>query len=977
MKRKNLPLGLALITIALGLFAMSFSSFTNGKNAAVIGGDEQSVVTRIKSASDYLAMLRTNQSSGIINPSDYKKVQEQLAAFSSDRVEAPMKWTQLGPDNFGGRTRALLFDNQSADATVIYAAGVTGGVWKSVNTGVTWLKVNQASHNLNVSCMAQNATGHIYVGTGELFNTEMYSGLEEMGYSTGFMGTGIFKSTDGDNFQLLASTAPTFNDVNSDWAFINELAVNSTGAIFAATNTGLKYSNDEGASWTAVTDTGGTALLENAFDVKVSANGSVIAAVGNKCYLSQNGDINSFVLKSTGDSVSLPLATDVRRIEFAFAPSDPNIVYASVVDKFGSVYNIYLSEDQGATWRIILPGTTAVVIFSGTGVYNNVIEVFPTDPGRVLLGGDDLWEGRKIQETGLYSWVKISESFSGTFNPLYLHESQHAICFRPGYNTTFFVGNDGGAAIGSVTGDEYRFEVSNRNYFTTQFYNIASSGLENYVLGGAQGNGSILISGTGNTNLQGETVWGGDGGACALSLIDKNVMVVSSTGANFQRSEDAGFTYSNQFLGDFSPSGDFFNTPMALWENFNNPNSRDSLYYHARDIIPGGTRIQVLSRNSGQPFYYTTPIDVDLMPGDSIQVCDVVSSRLFIASDNLVGMTKDLHLFAQQPEWFTIADATVGFIGDPQCVAYSSDANHLFVGMRDGRVYRISNLALAYDYERADVNSSSCIVSTQEIPLFIPGTTTPITQVVTSIAVDQQNPNIVLVTLGNYGNTEYVLMTENALDEYPVFTSKQGNLPQMPVYSSLLEMSNPDLAIIGTEHGIFINENIHGSSAQWVKQDSMMGSVPVFQLQQQTVPKVADTVVLVNGSEVTTIYYPGTNNYGIIYAATFGRGLMRTNTFRKPVAIEENESNHVAVEALKIYPNPVITDVTVEFDAQMAGNIEIGLYDLMGRQVGYHTESVNKGINTITLNLDGLTPGIYVVSALNGNRRYSQKFIVN
>ena len=639
MKRKNLPLGLALITIALGLFAMSFSSFTNGEKSTVIGGDEHSVVTGIKSASDYLSLLRTNQSSGVINPGDYKKVQEQLSVFNSNRVKAPLKWTQLGPDNFGGRTRALLFDNQSADATVLYAGGVSGGIWKSVNTGVTWLKVNQTSHNLNVSCMAQNASGHLFVGTGEMFNTQMYSGLEEMGYSTGFMGTGIYKSTDGDNFVLLSSTAPSFNNTDSDWAFINEIAVSSTGALFAATNTGLKFSNDEGNNWVTATDTGGTVLSENTFDVKVSSNGGVIAAVGNKCYLSLTGDVSSFVLKSTGDSVGLPLATDVRRIEFAYAPSDPNIVYASVVDKFGSVYNIYLSEDQGETWRVILPGTTAVVIFSGTGVYNNVIEVFPEDPGRVLLGGDDLWEGRKIQETGLYSWVKVSESFSGTFNPLYLHESQHAVCFRPGFNNTFFVCNDGGVAIASVTGDDYRFEVSNRNYFTTQFYNIASSGMENYVLGGAQGNGSILVSGYGNTNLQGEAVWGGNGGACALSLIDRNVMVVSSVGANFQRSEDAGVTYSNQFLGDFSPSSDFFNTPMALWENFNNPNSRDSLYYHSRDTIPGGTRIQVLSRNSGQPFYYTTPIDVDLLPGDSIQVCDVVSSRLFIASDNIVGMT--------------------------------------------------------------------------------------------------------------------------------------------------------------------------------------------------------------------------------------------------------------------------------------------------------------------------------------------------
>jgi len=753
----------------------------------------------------------------------------------------------------------------------------------------------------------------------------------------------------------------------------------NSGTVFAATNNGLKYSSDKGESWLMAKDTAGTDLAGNAYDVKVSSSGSVITVVDNACYVSTGGDLNAFQLKSTGDSVSLPAANDVRRIEFAYAPSDPNMVYASVVNKFGSLYSVFLSEDKGATWRVILPATTAVNIFNGNGVYNNSIQVFPNNPGRILLGGVNLWEGTRVQETGFYSWVCVSESFSNPFFATYLPASQHIVVFRPGYDDTFFVGNDGGISIGSITNGEFRYESSNRNYFTTQFYNVAYSGLENYVLGGAQGNGSILISGNGNTNQQGEKVLGGNGGGCALSLIDANVMVVSAQGGTLERSEDAGLTYSNQFISGFTPSADFFNTPVALWESFNNPNSRDSLYYHARDTIYGGTRIQVLSENSGQPFYYTTPEDVTLYIGDSIQVCDVVSSRLFIASDNVVAMTKDLHRFNKMPEWYIISNPTVNFIGDPQCMAYSSDANHLFVGMREGgKIYRISNLALAYNYERADVNSSSCVVSTQEIQLFVPGTTTPISQVVTSIAVDQNNPNNVMVTLGNYGNEQYVLYTENALDQTPVFTSKQGNLPQMPVYSSILEMTNSDLAIIGTEHGVFVNEDIHASSAQWVKQDEMMGSVPVFQLKQQTVPKVKDTVVLVNGNEVLTIIYPGTNNYGIIYAATFGRGLMRSNAYRKPVGIDENEIVTPTTDqaALHLFPNPVSSTATIEFDMSRNDLMVIHVYDLSGRMVSQTTENVYQGKNSIQLDVSALKSGTYVISAVAGSNKYSQKFIV-
>jgi hypothetical protein len=979
MKRKNLPLILVLITIVLGVISLGFVNFKSGAYASYFNGDEGTVVSSIKTSSDYLAMIRTNQASGVITPEDYNKVQKQLQVFNSERATSELKWSQLGPDNFGGSTRAVIFDNKTANATVLYAGGVTGGLWKSVNSGITWLKVNESTYNLNVSCMAQDAEGSIYVGTGELFNSQLYSALDEMGYTSGFMGQGIFKSTDGENFQLLPSTAPTYNYIESDWAFINELGINpETNGVFAATNTGLKYSADKGQTWVTVKDTAGTELVENAYDVQVSSSGSVIAAIGNKCYVSLDGSIDAFMFKSTGDSVSLPVANDVRRIEFAYAPSDPNIVYASVVNKFGSNYGIYVSVDKGDTWRVILPSSNAIVIFNGMGIYDNIIKVFPNNAGKVLLGGVDLWEGTKVQETGFYSWVKVSESFSNSFNPSYLHSSQHAIAFRPGTNNSFFVANDGGVYIGSVSSNEYSFETSNRNYFTTQFYNVAPSGHENYVLGGVQGNGSILITGQGNTTKQGEMVLGGDGGACALSLINKDVMVVSSVNGTFFRSEDAGVTYSNQFIDGISLSTTSFNTPLALWESFDNSSSRDSLMYFARDTITGGTRIQVLSNNSRQPFYYTTPNDVNLYPGDSIKVCDVVSSRLFIASNNIVGMTKELHLFAKDPEWFVIANATVSnFIGEPQCLAYSSDANHLFVGMRDGRIYRISNLALAYNYARADVNSSECIVATQEIPLYIPGTSTPITQVVTSISVDQSNPNNIMVTLGNYGNETYVLYSENALDQVPVFTSKQGNLPQMPVYTSILEMTNTDMAIIGTEHGIFVNENIHSTSAQWMKQDSLMGSVPVFQLQQQTVSKVRDTVYLINGSDSTMVVYPGTNNYGIIYSATYGRGLFRSNTYRKPVGIEEHDINTISqIRSLKLYPNPVSTQATIELAVEQSADIMLTIYDIAGRKVGQQLVSVQKGDNKILLKTDNLKSGAYVITATAGSARYSQKFIV-
>ena len=976
MKRKNLPLSLALISIVLGVVVLVFSNNRSKYEYSPKLSESESVVYGTKPSMEYLSLIRNNQITGLINPSDLGKVQSQLNDFSKSRSIVDLTWRQLGPDNFGGRTRAIIFDNQDAEAKTIYAAGVTGGVWKSEDVGISWHKINESGYNLNVSCMKQGADGAIYAGTGESFDVGSFTGLGEIGFTGGFMGQGIFKSTNGNDFTLISSTEPQFNEYDSDWAFINELAVDqNTGRIFAATNSGLKYSDNGGDSWLVAKDTSGAELSMNSLDVQVASDGAVVACVDNFCYISPSGVADAFVTRSTGDSISLP-AEGVARIEFAFAPTDANVLYASVVNSQGSLYNVYLSEDHGVSWRIVLPGSPTIPVFLGLGVYDNALTVFPENPYMVLLGGIDAWIGKKIQETGFYSWESISSGFLRPFSSRYLPLEHHAYVFRPGSNNDFFIGSDGGIAIGTINSTDTAFETSNRSYFTTQFYSIAPSGIENYVVGGAQGNGSILITGTGNTTKQGEVILGGTGSACVVSLINKDVLVTSAGGATLLRSEDAGDNYSTQFVEGLNLDEDSFYTPMALWENFDNPNSRDSLWYFNRDTlhpIVSGTKLQVRSNNSGQPFYYTLPSGVEIPPKDSLLVRDVVSSRYFIASADEVYMTNELHNFGKTPEWFEISNTNVGFIGSSHCIAYSSDANHLFVGTRDGKLYRISNLALAYNYDRADVNSPECIVSTQEIPL-----DNPDGQVVTSISVDPDYPSNVMITLGNYGNENYVFFSENALDEFPVFSSRQGNLPQMPVYSSVIEMSNTDMGIIGTEHGIFVTEDITASPTVWMRQDSLMGSVPVFQLQQQIVSKMSDTVVLVNGIEITKIPYQGTDNYGVIYAATYGRGLLRCNIFEKPVGIEETYPEHITkVHDLTIYPNPVTTYATIELESSISSDASIFVYDLSGRKALSLTKNVKKGINKIDLNLVGLNNGSYIIQIIIGSDVYSQKFIAN
>jgi hypothetical protein len=847
---------------------------------------------------------------------------------------------------------------------------------------MTWKKINSESYNLKVGCMTQAPDGTIYVGTGELYNAQDYSMFGALDYQTGFMGSGMYKSTDGDNFSLITSTAPTVGDENDEWAFINEIQIDQNGRIYAATNTGLKYSDDDGETWSVATDTAGQELTGLAMDVKVGS-GIVVVTVDNKCYVSA-GDASKFVDHSTGEDNQLPLPSKIKRTEFAIAPSDNNVVYACLIKDNGNLYGVYRSIDSGQNWDVILPGTNSLNIFYYGGLYYNSLTVFPDTPNKILLGGADLWMGYKTGDSGLFYWEEESTFVTLPFLPTFLPRGKQVMVFRPGHPNEFFVGTNSGIFKGSIQNGVFSYQTANMKYYTTQFYSVGNSGLENYVIGGANENSVVMMNQQSN-GYEGDIgfgvqILGGipslySGGDAAVSLINPNIIVIGDAAGKIYRSDDMGENYSVNFTSDGSSDlitlNDGLWTPFALWESFDNEYSRDTINYKAHETIPGGSTITLRSKNSGYPVKYTLPSDVTLNPGDSIKIVDPVSSVLFVASKHKVYMTRNLHNFGVTTEWFEIANTNAGFEGVSNALAYSADANHLFVGTTEGRVFRISNLALAYNKELADINEPTCIVAVSELEIINPETGNPVDQAVTSIAVDPQNQNKVLVTFGNYGNSNYVFYTDNALDQHPDFVSKQGDLPQMPVYSSVIEMSNSNYVIIGTDMGVYMTEDITSDNPQWMPAQNNMGSVPVMDLKQQIVAQ--EPVTYESSGEI--FEYPGATNYGIIYGATYGRGLLRCNNFRKPVGIGEYYSDKLNNKKLNIYPNPAKDILNVKLDVDKKGYLTVTVFDMTGKVVLSENKNLSSGQNSFNINVSGLPKGNYLLTVNNKTSIKAQQFI--
>ena len=951
------------------LLSMSFLSlFSFGSN---YGDETNGSLSKEKSPlKDHFTYLRVNQKSGIVNPNDVINARKQSQNLNLNRGE-DLKWHIIGPDNYGGRTRAVLYDKNDASGKTIYAGGVTGGLWKSSDNGMTWTKINPDGSNLYVSCITQSDDGTIYVGTGEDFGSVDYSIFGEMGYETGIMGTGVYKSEDGDNFTLVPGTEPVIGDASNDWAYINEVQVKNN-VIFVATNTGLHYSDDNGSTWHFAKDNNGNELTGKSLDVK-AGDGIVVAVVDNVCYYS-SGDPNNFINVSTGEEGKLPLPNGIKRAEFAIAPSDNSIAYVSLIKSNGNLYGIYRSENSGENWSLILPGSTTLEIYLYGGLFYNSITVFPNDPNRVILGAFDLWEGYQTEGGGLFYWEEESSAIVSEFSTKYLPYGIHAVSFRPNNPNEFIVGTNGGVFKGEKSSGTYEFHTANQKYYTTQFYTVGNSGLDNYVMGGTSDNEVLIMdqqsNSTGYARKLYPGVYLGGGGDVAVSLINPDVIVVGNAFGKIYRSEDRGENYSVNFHANSLSLNENFYTPFALWESFDNPYSRDSVwFYSGSHTYEGGSTIIVKSNNSNYPFEYTLPEDLTLNPGDSLLIQDPVSSRLFVGGTHHVYMTKYLHNFAKNTEWYDIANPDVGYTGTASAIAYSHDANHVFVGTTEGKVYRISNLALAYNKELADVNEPTSIVSVSELEIIDPETGNPMDQVVTSLYVDPEDPNRVIVTYGNYGNSNYVFYTEDALDQSPVFVSKQGNLPHMPVYSSVIEMLDSKLAIIGTDLGIYKTEDITADDVVWQEADMGMGKVPVLDLKQQTVKQ--ESVTLDNGTE--QIVYPGALNYGLLYAAAYGRGIFRCDNFRQPVGIGEvySDNNSNGLNAY-IYPNPVNENLNLELKTKVKGDVSIDIYDITGRNV--LTKNLTSA-QKFTINVTDLSRGAYFLVIKNSKRIETLKFV--
>lgn len=940
MKNRRLLIGFLALTIGVLTTSGSFKHLLNQT-------DTKGMADGVEMAWTYMAQMKSNQVTGQVDPADVLNARAQAEAMNSSR-SLGLDWTTMGPDNVAGRTRALIIDNRDNTSKTIFAGSVSGGIWKSTTGGLTWNKIDAGNGTLHVSCIAQSPSGEIYVGTGENFSSERYNMF------SGFLGQGVYKSADGNTFSKLSSTALTTGyDPQDNWAFVNKIAAGNNNVVVAATNAGLRYSADGGQTW-SFAKSGGQELTGTSTEVKIGPDGAIAASVDNLLYVS-NGSADGFALRSTGvGQDSLP-NTGIARIQVAFAPTEASTIYAMLVaDGTASGYyrgqlnGIFVTRDKGASWKLVGPGTSAIFNVFGNsttynyGEYTGTIVVSPTNPDKIFVGAIVAWEGTKVQETGFYQW----QQRVGIINAAQLI---HSMVINPNDVKNIYFSSDLGVG---VTKDNFETVQSlNRGYKTSMFYTVASDD-QGRVFGGTQGYGVVYLDRKGNTI---ETASALDfnfvGGSVDASLINPAALFYSTTGGRLTRSPDYGasesvdFIYGKEITNNNTAN---FITPFRLWESFNNQNSRDSVWFKAVKNHNAGDVVIAHSKNEAFPFRYT--LTANLNQGDSVKVKDVVSSVMFVGGTNAVYMSRRILDFGGLPSW----DKISAFTGVPSCLAYSSDANFVYVGTTNGQLIRVANIALAYDSIRADVASTGCMINSSVVKEFEG-------RYVTSVAVDPNNDNHVLVTLGNYGNSEYVFRSTNALAQFPDFTPIQGNLPKMPVYSAIIEMSSSNRVILGTEMGVYTTDALSANPV-WSSDNYGFTPLPIMMVRQQTT------------SRPWIENITGVNNYGAIYLATHGSGIYEN---RKFMSIDgPQDATATVTKSLKVYPNPVRDEVNFTLQATQNEQVKVDIYSLNGSLVKTMNMSLTAGEQAVSVSAGDLVNGTYIIQVTAGARTQVAKFVV-
>ena len=369
---------------------------------------------------------------------------QPAASASPSRQEQPkspfenalsqLTWRSIGPAIMGGRTADV--EGVPGDPNTVYVATASGGLWKTTNGGVTWKPIFERQGTISIGdiALAPGNPDVVWVGTGE----------SNVRNSVSF-GDGVYKSTDGGNtWQHMGLkdseriSAIVINPQNPDIVYVGAL-----GHAFGPNDErGVFMTTDGGKTWTK------TLYIDNQHgvsDLELDPSNPNILYAGmwsfdRKPWTHRSGSEKGGVYKSidggrTWNKLTTGLPKLIGRIGVRVAPSNPNVVYAIVEAKEGTLYR---SDDRGGTFKMVSNNAQIV----SRGFYYTTVRVNPTNENHIYA----------VAST-LFTSVDGGKTFRSITSRS--HIDFHALWIDPKSPKRMWHGQDGGIGVNNDGGETW------------------------------------------------------------------------------------------------------------------------------------------------------------------------------------------------------------------------------------------------------------------------------------------------------------------------------------------------------------------------------------------------------------------------------------------------------------------------------------------------------------------------------------------
>ena len=659
---------------------------------------------------------------------------------------------------------------------------------------------------------------------------------------------GIYKSTDGVNWSKIDLFHPIdeINKIHNQTVVPMDLEIDNDNRVWAS------------STFTA-----------DAFE-----GGNVDAFGGGKIYrLSEDGESSTLVYEI--DTNFNNRLYPARRTEIEFTADNKLLILTRQLTRNGNrgywwprIYKGSIQDfisDLNVT-ELTLPndgddGINSFDYTRGQGYYNLYIEADQTDSNIVYTGGINAFKSTTGgEDQGNNPWTQISHT-GGEFGS-YAHADQHAAAINEKDPNKIVFSNDGGTFYSPNKGGSIEARIL--NFHTTQYYTVAVAPTEMFKNHKIDVYG--YVDGVSNVNDQfiafnnATDVYGGGMQDNGTSIQFNDADGLSE--AIDISSGDGAITFFSQ-----NPDNKYMivstQSNGRLWAvNFNENNGRTRSWDLCGNGCDYGYFINRGALDSNKGILFSTYNDNTLIAYYGWD--DFASNERNGPADNyqISGFGGGITTLTVSP--------------------HTTNSTTLLVGTKTGQLTKVENADNPQSQTKINIGSNEFLGSISDVEF-------------------GKDENHIFVTFYNYG-VESIYFTN---DGGQTWTSKEGNFPDIPIFSIIQSPLNEDEVIIGTELGVWYTKDFSSSKPNWRQSNAGMRDVRVTDMDLRT----------------------GDN---AVFIGTYGLGIYK--------GIFENNDPYVALES---------PEKNVQIQAGLTGSFDINykVYSGFNDEVEFSIEGLPNNTN--------------------------------